>query len=333
MENYYDILGVSKTATADEIKKAYRKKSLKYHPDNQESGCESEFKKVNEAYQVLSNESSRNKYDNPASFSGFNDIFSNFAAGFRRAQRPIEHVRVDLDIDLEDSFFGRKKKVTYNRKILCDKCSGLGTTKNENDIRCKQCSGSGRVTSQVSTMGFNFSTQVRCPKCNGTGKFIEEPDKCQACSGRGYRMEKKDVEISVPRSIDSGDYIALEKMGHQNGYSSDLIIVFFIRPHSKFERHKENLFFNYSIDEVDAILGKSFDMEMIDGSIKTINIHGGIQHGENLVVEHEGLFFRERSRRGNLIIKININISKNITKKEKELFREIYRLRHQKEDD
>lgn len=342
-KDYYKTLGVDKSASADEIKKAFRKVAHKYHPDKKD-GDEAKFKEANEAYQVLSNEKKRSQYDqygssggNPfggtggqqqGGFGGFDfngaqgfdfgdidlgDIFGGFGSGRRRQQRRRgSDMQMQIEIDFIDSIFGIKKKVNLDHTKTCDGCDGSGAEKKSEMKICGQCDGQGKIQTQM--MGI-FATVSECPTCEGIGKIPK--DRCKNCKGAGVIKEKDEIEFTIPAGIKNGDTLRITGRGQaiKNGPSGDLFIQVLVNPHKSFRRNGLDLIMDYEIPISDAVLGGKHTLTMLDGSNIDVKIPSGTTHGTVLRVSGRGIV-TDRSK-GNLLINIKIRIPKKLSKKAK----------------
>ena len=343
-KDYYKTLGVDKSASADEIKKAFRKTAHKYHPDKS-GGDEAKFKEANEAYQTLSNEQKRAQYDqfgsgggNPfgasgsgqqGGFGGFDfngaqgfdfgdidlgDIFGGFGGGRRRQQqrRRGADMQMRIEIDFTDSIFGVKKKVSIDHTKNCDDCDGSGAKAKSDMKTCGQCDGQGKIQTQM--MGI-FATISECPTCEGSGKVPKE--RCQSCKGAGVKKEKDDIEFTIPAGIKNGDTLRITGRGQaiKNGPAGDLFIQILVKSHTSFRRNGLDLIMDYEIPISDAVLGAKHTLTMLDDAKIDIKIPSGTTHGNTLRVSGKGII-TDRSK-GNLLINIKIRIPKKLSKKAK----------------
>lgn len=342
-KDYYKILGVSRNATQEEIKSAFRKLALKYHPDRNpgDKEAESKFKEINEAYEVLSNQEKRKMYDmygeegireGMGGFSAggfdpfsdindiFGDVFESFFGDIRRGgrtrRRRGEDLKYDLEITLEDAFKGTKVDFEYERLDVCDECSGRGAKNTSSIKKCPSCGGRGRV--QYSQGFFSF-TQT-CPRCHGEGKIISEP--CPSCNGRGVKNKKNKISLKIPQGVDTGTMLKVRNGGDvgDDGYAGDLYIEIKIKHHPHFERNGNDLIYNASIDIFDAILGGEIEVPVIDEGRIKIKIPPGTQHGKVIRVQEKGMYIPNSRKRGDLLVNISVNIPQHLTDQQKELF-------------
>ncbi len=350
--DYYEVLGVSKTADASEIKKAYRQLAMKYHPDRNPGNAEAEehFKEVSEAYDVLSNPEKRQTYDRfghdglkNQGFSGFSgaaDIFSHFGdifgdlfgggfgGGGRRAPRRGADLRYDLAITLEDCLHGTQRQVEIEREVPCEACKGEGTAEGTKATVCPTCKGRGQV---AVSRGF-ISMTTTCQRCGGSGKVIEHP--CKKCHGSGTQVQKGKVNIRVPAGIESGMKLRLQGQGEPgpNGTpAGDLYVVIHVQDHEKFAREGSELIAELPISMVRACLGGEIEVDTLEGK-KTMTIKPGIQPGEVVMLAGAGLPRRDGLGRGNLHFQVQVEIPKNLTEKQSELLRAFEESQNSKDD-
>lgn len=342
--DYYEVLGLSKGANADEIKKAYRGLAKKYHPDMNPGDKEAEhkFKEINEAYAVLSDPDRKAKYDQfghsafdpgmgGAGFGGFDgfdisDIFSSFfggGGGGSRRNGPVrgDDVYVKVAISFEEAAFGCKKDVTYNRIEKCTDCSGSGAAKGSSPQTCTVCHGTGQVKVQQRT-GFGIFQSTRsCDSCRGTGKIIKDP--CENCRGTGYVKISKKLEVNIPAGIDDEQKIALRSEGsdgRNGGGKGDLIITVIVRPHPIFERDGYNLYCEVPITFAEATLGAEIEVPTLEGNIKH-TIPEGTQTGTTFVLRGKGVQMVNARGRGDLNITVNVEVPKALTQQQKDLLK------------
>ena len=345
--DYYEVLGVSKTASEDEIKSAYRQMAKKYHPDlhPDDKEAEAKFKEVNEAYAVLSDAEKRRQYDqfghaafDPAQggtgfsgdfgdiFGGFGDIFSSFFGGgtsSRRSNGPVrgddEIVRVTLTF--EEAVNGCKKDVTFRRIQKCAECGGSGAAKGTEPKTCGKCNGTGRVRVTQRTMLGMMQSERACETCGGRGTIIETP--CKACRGQGQTPVTKTLEVSIPAGIDNGQRISLRGQGSdglRGGPAGDLIINVSVKSHPIFERDGYDVYCEVPITFPEAALGATIDIPTLEGSEK-YDIPEGTQTGTTFTLRGRGIKQVSGNRRGDLHLTVVIEVPKNLTAEQKDKLR------------
>ncbi len=352
--DYYEVLGVDKSAGASEIKKAYYKLAKKYHPDVNPGDAEAEkmFKEINEAYAVLSDEDKKAKYDQfghaafenggagggyGAGFEGFGDfgdIFSSFfgggfggfgGGGSNRRNAPTrgDDVYVRITLTFEEAVRGCKKDITYGRVQKCADCSGSGAKKGTSAETCRKCGGSGQVRVQQRTMLGMMQTTRTCDECRGSGKIIKEP--CTNCRGTGYVKISKTVSVTIPAGIDNDNNISLRGMGNEGrngGPAGDLIISVTVKPHSVFERDGSDVYCEVPINYWEAVLGDEIEIPTLEGKEK-FNIPEGTQTGTTFTLKGKGITRVNTSSRGNLYIIVKVDVPKNPNAKQRELLTQL----------
>ena len=349
--DYYDVLGVNKSSTADQIKSAYRKLAVKYHPDKNagDKAAEEKFKEASEAYHILSNSERKQNYDNFGhaafenggggrggfgnfDFSGhFSDIFEDFfGEGFgggsrrgRRANNRGSDLRYDLSITLEEAYSGKKQDIKFSTSEKCDTCKGSGSKPGHDAGSCSMCGGHGQVRS---SQGF-FTVQQTCPQCSGSGEEITNP--CSSCNGQGKKQASKKLSVTIPKGVDDGTRIRLAGKGEAGSRSAgngDLYLFINVYSHDLFKRSDENLFFECPISIADAALGTSIEIPTIDGGKAKIKIPAGTQSGKQFRLKSKGMPFMRGNGAGDLYVQVNTEVPISLNKEQKELlekFREI----------
>jgi len=354
--DYYEILGVSKSASKDEIKKAYRKLALKYHPDKNkgDKASEDKFKEASEAYHVLSDDKRKTNYDQfgHAAFEGggnqgfgnfdfgssFSDIFEDFFGddvfgGGRRTGRRASNrgndLRYDVNINLEEAYKGLEKNVQYSTLKKCNSCSGSGAAKGSKPSKCGYCSGRGKVRSN---QGF-FTIQQTCPQCSGYGETISNP--CKNCNGNGKIQGNENVTVKIPKGVDDGTRIRLSgkgEAGTKGGQSGDLYLFISIDNHNIFKRSEENLFYELPITFSDAALGTTVEVPSIDGGKSKIKIPPGTQHGKQFRLRGKGMPLLRRNVFGDLYIRVITQVPSSLSKRQKEILEEFNEIESNKPD-
>lgn len=353
--DFYDVLGLSRSASKDEIKKAYRKLARQYHPDvNKENGAEEKFKEVQRAYEVLSDESRRNAYDTyghagvengAGGFGGFEGGFGNisdifeelFNAGFggsrrrRRGPRRGMDLRADLSITFEEAVFGVEKEIEVRRPETCSTCHGSGAKPGSNPIACTTCNGSGEVRRVQESILGSFVNVTTCSTCRGSGELIPEP--CPACNGQKQVMEVRMLKVKVPPGVDSDTQIRLTGEGgpgQDGGPPGNLFVVIGVQPHEFFQRRGENIYLDMHINVAQAALGDSIMVPTLDGD-EPLDIPAGTQPGKVFRLRGKGVPRLDRSGRGvpmgrgDQHVLIQVAIPKKLTGDQTELFQELSR--------
>ncbi len=365
MKDLYEILGVDKNVSKDELKRAYRKIAMKYHPDRNPDNKEAEqkFKEAAEAYAVLSDDNKRTKYDQfghagvgmgEMGGQGFDmnfsmeDIFSQFGNIFggrhpfedifgmgssssgRSGYRKARDLRVSLKLELEEILNGVEKTIKIKRDEHCSTCDGSGAKPGTSPTRCKQCGGSGQVR-QVRQSFFGQSVVVSdCPLCHGTGEFIENP--CSSCNGSGITRETASIKVKVPKGVESGNYMTLDGQGNKGGkgvQSGDLLVFFEEKQHEYFIRNGNDILLETHIAVHQAVLGDTIKVPTIEGHAG-LKIPKGIQSGHLLRMRGKGLPRLRSSQRGDQLIKIVVDIPDDLSKQEKNLYQELEKIRGSK---
>lgn len=347
--DFYEVLGVDKSADAGTIKRAYYKLAKQYHPDANpgDKVAEEKFKEVNEAYEVLSDADKRAKYDqyghaafDPAmgggegggfgGFGGFGDfgdlgdilggMFGGAFGGGRRRNGPQQgdDIGVNVSIAFEEAAFGVKKDITYNRICRCPDCKGSGAAPGTQAETCSVCRGTGQVKRVQRMGGMAFQSASTCEACRGTGKIIKTP--CQKCRGSGMVRESKKLTVSIPAGIDNGERIALRGQGcdgKNGGPTGDLIISVSVKPHAVFERRGVTLTCEVPLTVAEATLGAEIEVPTLEGNVK-YTIPEGTQSGTTFTLRGKGIpYINNSSRRGDLVFRVNVEIPKGLNEKQK----------------
>ncbi|MDR2898019.1 MAG: molecular chaperone DnaJ [Spirochaetaceae bacterium] len=356
--DYYEVLGVEKSATKDDIKKGYRKLAIKYHPDKNAGDKEAEdkFKEATEAYEVLSDDQKRPIYDQygfaglegmggggnadySTVFRDFEDIFVDFSgifdnffggSGGRRSSRGPAggvaqgtNLRYDLEISFKDAVYGTKTEIQYNRSEVCDTCKGSGGAEGSARKTCGTCQGSGQVRR---SSGF-FSVASPCPTCHGEGSVVDNP--CKACGGSGTQKKRQKIAVTIPPGVDDGKRIIIPRQGDagkNGGPAGDLYVLIHVASHQYFERNGQDLYCAIPISMVQAALGAEIQIASLDGKKIKLKVPAGIQHGKLLRIRDEGVPSSGASRKGDLYIKVIVRIPAKLSSKAKALLTEISNL-------
>ena len=355
MADYYEILGVSKDASKDEIKSAFRKKARQLHPDvNKAPDAEEKFKELGKAYEILSDDEKRATYDrygedglNNAGFntqgpfaSGFGDLgdifesfFGDFGFGGGSRQRdpnaPVagDDLRVDVELTFEEAVYGVTKEVKIGHLEACDECKGTGAKAGTSPVTCSVCGGTGKVHHTTSTVLGQFTQVSPCPKCHGTGKIIESP--CEKCHGKGQIEVEKKIELKIPAGVDTGSKMRLSGEGDaglRGGPSGDLYVVLHVKPSNYYHREGLNIITRLDITPAQAVLGDNIYVQTIDGD-KKLNIPAGIQTGTTLKLAGHGVpHVQKPSYKGDHIVLVNIKTPTSLTNEEKALYKRLYEI-------
>lgn len=361
--DYYEVLGVSKNATDEELKKAYRRLAKKYHPDaNQDNKeeAESKFKEVNEAYEILSDSQKRRMYDQfgfdgPQGFgggqggyysygSGFDgfggfsdfgdfgdlgDIFSSFFGGGTRTRssngvRRGADLKVNLDITFEEAYLGVEKEISINRNETCSSCNGTGAKKGTSPEKCSACSGTGKIKQVVTTPFGQMATQKVCTVCGGKGNVIKEP--CPECHGKGINKKAIKIKVKIPEGIDNGQTVVLKgegESGSNGGTRGDLYIVVHIKRHNIYTRKSEHVLCDIPITMTGATLGTEIEIPMVDGTKEKYRIPEGTQTGTKFTIKNKGFKNVNGNWRGDFVFTVIVQTPKKLTKEQRDLFMEL----------
>ena len=359
-KDYYEVLGVIKSASSEEIKKAYRKLALKHHPDRNkgDKAAETKFKEASEAYHVLSDKERRTNYDQfghaafegaggRGGFSNFDfsnafsdifgsDIFDDFFEGFggsrgRRQRRSSDFrgadLRYDLSISLEEVYNGKKQEINFSSSEKCGRCNGYGAEPGSKPISCSACGGQGQVRS---SQGF-FTIQQTCPECNGSGEQISSP--CKDCKGMCKKQTRKKISTNIPKGVDDGTRIRLSGKGEagiKGGGNGDLYIFVSVEPHNIFKRSEENLFFEFPVSLADAALGTTIEVPTINGGKAKVKIPAGTQNGKQFRLRDKGMPIMRNKDYGDLYIRTITEVPISLTKEQKNLLEQFKKLEDSK---
>ena len=363
--DYYEVLGISKSASIDEIKSSYRKLAKKYHPDlNKEPGAEEKFKEVQEAYDVLSDEKKRARYDQfghaafdqnggASGFNGFDgfqsgfqdvdlgdigDIFGSFFGGGRRqnARRngPIKgnDTFISIKISFMDAVNGKKIELPITIDETCPSCNGTGAQTPNDVATCSNCSGTGFVRQRSQSIFGTVETQGVCPTCGGSGKVIK--NKCTACSGQGFRKVKTKIDVNIPAGINDGQQLRVAGKGERGlngGPNGDLYIEINVTPDSFFKREGNDIHVELSMNMVDACLGSTVDIPTVSGTVE-LSIPEGTQSGQTLKLKGKGIKDLRSSSYGDQYVHIKVETPKNLTSEQKELLTKFQEIESKKKN-
>ncbi len=350
--DFYEVLGVKKGVSEDELKKAYRKLAKENHPDLHpgDKECEARFKEINEAYEVLSDPDKRAKYDqfghaafDPSQgfgggfggfegFGGFGDIFSDiFGGGFGfgggggrnpNAPRKGDNLRATVNIKFEEAAFGVKKDVFVSKIEQCPDCKGTGCAEGTTAEVCPDCKGTGTVMSTKRTPFGMVQSSEQCPKCKGRGKIIHSP--CKTCRGMGSVRRQHKVSVSIPAGIDDGQTISLKGQGNaglNGGPAGDLLITVLVQPHARFERDGASILLDQEISFAQAALGAEVEVPTLDGKVK-LNIPEGTQSGTTFRLKGKGVPFLRNGGRGDQFVTVNVAVPRGMTSTQKDALRQ-----------
>ncbi len=342
--DYYEVLGVPRNASAEEIKKAFRRLARQYHPDvNKDKDAEAKFKEINEAYEVLSDEQKRAAYDRyghaaaqgpggfgAEGFSDINDIFNEFFGGFaranaqsRRAPRRGADLRYDLRIDFLEAIFGVEKEIEITRSKTCPRCNGSGCEPGTSPTRCRTCNGTGEVRRVQQSILGAFVNVMTCPTCNGTGEVISVP--CRECGGRKQVRATQRLVVNIPPGVDTGTQIRLNGEGEpgiNGGPPGNLYVVINVAPHPFFRRKDQDIIVEVSINIAQAALGDEIEVPTVDGKEK-LTIPSGTQSGSVFRVKGKGVPHLRRNTRGDQLVLVNVQVPTNLTAEQRRLLLEL----------
>ena len=358
-KDYYEILGVDRNAKKSDIKKAYRKLALKYHPDkNPDKEAEEKFKQISEAYAVLSDDEKRQMYDQYGHagidqqysyediFRGvdFGDIFRGSGFGFenfgfediferffghragsrnrRKTPRRGADLRYDIEISLEDAYNGLETMIRVPRTEICDNCNGSGAKPGTSPKKCPTCNGTGQIQNSRRTAFGMFTQVTTCNRCHGEGTIIEQ--RCPECNGQGRVQKTRDIELKIPHGMDDGSQLRLQGEGEAgDGGNGDLYIVVHVKKHPRFNRRGLDLHTIKNISMTQAALGAKINIETLSGSLEKLKIPEGTQNGEIFKINNKGMPEIHGRGHGDLYVEIHVKTPKKLTKKAKQLLEEL----------
>jgi molecular chaperone DnaJ len=343
-QDFYEVLGVAKSASADDLKKAYRKLAMQYHPDRNsgDKSAEQKFKDINEAYDVLKDDQKRAAYDRfghaafeqaggrgsgDFGFSGgfadiFDEMFGEFMGGGRRGQAGPSRgsdLRYNLEISLEESFRGKQTTIRVPNLVACDSCNGSGAEAGSKPVSCPTCHGRGRIRMQ---QGF-FSVERTCSSCQGAGRVIEKP--CKACGGQGRVRREKTLSVNIPPGVEDGTRIRLAgegEVGVRAAAPGDLYMFVSVAPHSIFQRDGANIYCRVPIPITTAALGGNIEVPTVEGSRARVTVPAGTQSGHQFRLKAKGMTVLRSAARGDMFIEAAVETPVNLNKRQQELLRE-----------
>ena len=355
--DYYEVLGVNRNATKDDIKKAYRKLAMQYHPDRNpdDKAAEEKFKEAAEAYEILSHDDKRNNYDRfghegvrgstfgSEGFSSVNDIFSHFSDIFggssifdeffggsqrgrsrrRGSGTPGSDMRITLKLNLEEIATGVSKKIKIKKQVKCNECNGTGAQSGTSLKTCPVCNGAGEVKTVSRSVFGQFVNITACHNCNGEGQVIDSP--CRNCSGDGRVQDETTINIEVPAGVQDGNYMTLRgegNSGKRGGPSGDIIVVFQELPHQHFIRENDDIIYNLFVTFPQAALGSEVEVPTLNGKA-ILKIDSGTQPGKMLKMKGKGIRHLNYSGSGDQIVRINVAIPQKLNSKEKEIIKQL----------
>ena len=360
MADYYEILGVSKNASKDEIKSAFRKMARQWHPDiNKAPEAEAKFKELGKAYETLMDDDKRATYDrfgedglNNAGFNtqgpfanGFGDLeevfssffgggFGGFGGGRRQdpnAPQRGDDLRLDIEIEFEEAVFGLNKEIKIDHLETCATCNGTGAKAGSKPQTCQTCGGRGSVQQTTRTVLGHFTQIVTCPHCHGKGTIISDP--CPDCKGNGRKEIEKKLEIKIPAGVDNGSKMRLSQegdAGKNGGIAGDLYIVIHVKPSNYYKRENTNIYTTLDLDPSQAALGDVISIKTLDGD-KNVTIPSGIQHGEVVKIKNAGVpNISKPSLRGDHIVVVTIKTPTHLSNEEKALYQKLYEINKNK---
>jgi molecular chaperone DnaJ len=343
-QDFYEVLGVSKSASADELKTAYRKLAMKHHPDRNpgDKSAEQKFKEISEAYDVLKDDQKRAAYDRfghaafeqsggrgpgDFGFSGgfadiFDEMFGEFMGGGHRGQAGPSRgndLRYNLEISLEEAFRGKQTTIRVQTLVACDQCKGSGAEAGSRPIACPTCHGRGRVRAQ---QGF-FTIEQTCAACRGAGRVIEKP--CKSCGGQGRARREKTLSVNIPQGVEDGTRIRLAgegEVGLRGASAGDLYIFITVTPHSIFQRDGANIFCRVPISITTAALGGTIEVPSVDGTRARVTVPAGTQSAHQFRLRAKGMTILRSPARGDMFVEAIVETPVNLTKRQQELLRE-----------
>jgi molecular chaperone DnaJ len=345
-QDYYEVLGVPRNASDEEIKRAFRRLAKLHHPDcNREPGAEEKFKEINEAYQVLSNPDKRRSYDrygrvdiegdfSDFGFGGLGDIFESFWNGFgtpfgqtaQRVPQKGDSLRSHLTLSFEEAVFGCNKEIEIQRIEFCPSCHGIGSERGTNPETCPDCRGTGQVKRVQQSIFGRFTHITTCPRCGGSGAVINNP--CSQCKGGGRIKVKRKISINVPAGVDEGYQLRLDGEGSAGSYGGPpghLYITLSVKPHNLFHRDGSDILYELSINFAQAALGDEVRVPSLDGKVE-LKIPPGTQNGKTFRFKGKGISHVDARGRGDLLVKVSVTTPHHLDKDQRHLFEELAKI-------
>jgi molecular chaperone DnaJ len=343
-EDLYATLGVSRDASADEIKRAFRRLAMEYHPDrNKSEDAETRFKQINAAYEILSDPEKRARYDRFGAagvggagaqgfagfegFGGFGDIFDAFFRGTasrRSGPQPGADLRASLTLTLEEAVFGVEKEITYERTERCPDCRATGQANGATRPECPECNGAGEIRRVQQSLFGQFVNVAACPRCRGEGSIVTDP--CTSCRGNGLRRQRVTRAVKVPGGVDAGSQIRLSgegDAGPRGGGHGDLYVELAVEPHELFRRVENDLVYDLPLNIAQAALGTEVEIPTIDGDEAELKLKPGVQHGEVHVIKGRGVPYLRGSGRGDLLVRTHVVTPTKLSADQKKLLHEL----------
>ncbi|MFO7773293.1 MAG: molecular chaperone DnaJ [Dehalococcoidia bacterium] len=342
-QDYYELLGVPRNASDEEIKRAFRKLAFQYHPDrNREPRAEEKFKEINEAYQILSDPEKRRRYDRYGrvdveggfadfGFGGLGDIFESFFGAFgtpfgrtaQRVPRKGDSLRTHLSLSFQEAVFGCTREVEIQRIEYCPSCHGIGSERGTNPETCPDCRGTGQVRRVQQSIFGRYTSITACARCEGSGAVISNP--CSQCHGRGRTKMKRGIKVDIPAGVDNGQQLCLEGEGSAGSYggpAGDLYITLSVQPHKLFQRHGSDILYELSINFAQAALGDEVRVPSLDGKVE-LKIPPGTQSGETFRLKGKGIPYIDAKKRGDLLVKVDVITPQRLDKNQRRLLEEL----------
>ena len=345
-QDYYELLGVPRSATGEEIKRAFRKLAFQCHPDrNNEPGAEQRFKEINEAYQVLSDPDKRSRYDHygragveggfaDSGFGWMGDVFESFFGGFdtafgqtgRRVSQRGDSLQTHFTLSFEEAVFGCSKEVEIQRIEFCSSCHGTGSAPGTNPETCPECRGAGQVKRVQQSIFGRYTSVTACPRCRGAGTVIKDP--CPQCQGKGLVKMKRKITVTIPAGVDDGYRLRLDGEGNAGVYGGppgDLYVTLSVKAHSLFHRDGTDILYELSINFAQAALGDEVRVPSLDGKLE-LKIPAGTQNGKTFRFKGKGIPYIGGRGKGDLLVKVAIATPQHLDKEQRHLFEELARV-------